>query len=165
MNEKRDGSNHASGPQADERHPDGIGTGSGTRMKSGQAPARRHEGGGSETPNGGAAAGEAPAAGGEPDVRAQIIEKLHTVFDPEIPVDIYELGLIYEIDVKPSGDVHITMTLTSPACPSAQELPMAVRGAASVVPAVKDVEVDVVFDPPWSPEKMSEDARLALGMM
>ena len=151
MNEKRDETTATTGPQGQARHE--------------STEARRQEEAESAAPKSDAASGDGGAAAGEPDVRAQIIEKLHTVFDPEIPVDIYELGLIYEIDVKPSGDVHITMTLTSPACPSAQELPAAVRGAASVVPAVKDVEVDVVFDPPWSPEKMSEEARVALGMM
>ena len=103
---------------------------------------------------------------GEPaGVEQKIIESIQTVFDPEIPVNIYELGLIYEVDVQPSGDVQIKMTLTSPACPSAQELPLEVRRAASLVEGVKDVEVDVVFDPPWSPDKMSDAAKVQLGMM
>jgi len=98
-------------------------------------------------------------------VKAAVIEKIQTVFDPEIPVNIHELGLIYDVDVEPTGNVHINMTLTSPACPSAQELPVMVRGAVGHAPGVKEVEVDVVFDPPWTPEKMSEAARLQLGMM
>ena len=98
-------------------------------------------------------------------LKEAIIEKIQTVFDPEIPVNIHELGLIYDVDVTPTGNVHINMTLTSPACPSAQELPVMVRGAVGMAPGVKEVEVDVVFDPPWTPEKMSEAARLQLGMM
>ena len=98
-------------------------------------------------------------------LHAAVIERIQTVFDPEIPVNIHELGLIYDVDVEPTGNVHINMTLTSPSCPSAQELPMMVRGAAGMAPGVAEVEVDVVFDPPWTPEKMSEAARLQLGMM
>lgn len=98
-------------------------------------------------------------------VREAVIERIQTVFDPEIPVNIHELGLIYDVDVQPTGNVHINMTLTSPACPSAQELPVMVRGAVGLAAGVKEVEVDVVFDPPWGPEKMSEAARLQLGMM
>jgi FeS assembly SUF system protein len=99
------------------------------------------------------------------DLSEQIIDKLRTVHDPEIPVDIYELGLIYDVDIQSSGNVQIRMTLTSPACPAAQILPDQVRAAASSVQGVNDVEVNVVFDPPWSPDKMSEEARLLLGMM
>jgi len=113
------------------------------------------------------AAGQSPQApNGEPvGIEQQIIESIQTVFDPEIPVNIYELGLIYDVDVQPSGNVQIKMTLTSPACPSAQEIPLEVRRAAGRVNGVKDVEVDVVFDPPWSPDKMSDAAKVQLGMM
>lgn len=95
----------------------------------------------------------------------RIVAALKTVYDPEIPVSIYELGLIYGIDIQPSGDVRITMTLTSPACPMAQELPGQVRSAIGVIPQVKDVDVEVVFDPPWNQEKMSDAAKLQLGLL
>ena len=98
-------------------------------------------------------------------IEQKIIESIQTVFDPEIPVNIYALGLIYDVDVQPSGNVQIKMTLTSPACPSAQELPLEVRRAAGRVDGVKDVEVDVVFDPPWTPDNMSDEAKVQLGMM
>ena len=98
-------------------------------------------------------------------LKDRIIDAVQKVYDPEIPVNIYELGLIYEIQILPGSDVHIKMTLTSPACPSAQELPLQVQQAAALVQDVRQVEVDVVFDPPWSPEKMSEEARVQLGMM
>jgi len=90
---------------------------------------------------------------------------LYTCFDPEIPVNIYDLGLIYGIKVDPSGAVEIQMTLTSPNCPSAQELPMEVEAKVRAIPGVTAVKVDVVFDPPWDPSKMSEAARLELGFM
>ncbi len=94
-----------------------------------------------------------------------VVNAIQQVYDPEIPVNIYELGLIYRVDIDGENNVHVIMTLTSPACPSAQELPLQVRGGVAVVPGVKDVEVDVTFDPPWGPDKMSEVARVTLGMM
>jgi FeS assembly SUF system protein len=94
----------------------------------------------------------------------KIVEMLKTVFDPEIPVDIYELGLIYAVEIADDGDVKVEMTLTTPSCPSAQELPGQVEEAVRAVPGVKDVQVEVVWDPPWDPSRMSEDARLALNM-
>lgn len=94
----------------------------------------------------------------------ELIKQLKTVFDPEIPVDIYELGLIYKIDVSDSRDVNIDMTLTAPACPVAGEMPGWVKEAVSRVPGVGAVEVNMVFDPPWTPERMSEEARLELNM-
>jgi FeS assembly SUF system protein len=97
-------------------------------------------------------------------VREKIVEAIRTVHDPEIPVNIYELGLIYNIDVQPSGDVNIRMTLTSPACPAAQELPVQVKTVTGRIAEVRDVEVNVVFDPPWKPAMMTEDARLLLGI-
>lgn len=93
-----------------------------------------------------------------------IISMLKTVFDPEIPVDIYELGLIYAVEIGDDGKVKVEMTLTTPSCPSAQELPGQVEEAVRAVPGVADVEVEVVWDPPWDPSRMSEDARLALNM-
>lgn len=98
-------------------------------------------------------------------IEAEIIEALRTCFDPEIPVNIYELGLIYEVKVDPSGAVGIRMTLTSPNCPAAQSLPAEVEAKAKAVSGVTDVKVDVVWDPPWEPSRMSEAAKLELGMM
>lgn len=93
-----------------------------------------------------------------------VISAIGTVYDPEIPVNIYELGLIYAIDIHDDGRVKVEMTLTAPGCPSAQELPEQVRNAVLTVPGVNDVEVDTVWDPPWDPSRMSEDARLSLNM-
>lgn len=93
-----------------------------------------------------------------------LIAACASVFDPEIPVNIYELGLIYAIDIDDAGAVKVEMTLTAPACPSAQELPEQVRDAILTVPGVTACDVDVVWDPPWDQSRMSEDARLALNM-
>lgn len=93
-----------------------------------------------------------------------IINVLKTVFDPEIPVDIYELGLIYAVEIADDGNIKVEMTLTTPSCPSAQELPAQVEESIRLVPGVADVQVEVVWDPPWDPSRMSEDARLALNM-
>ncbi len=100
-----------------------------------------------------------PVAGEE-----AVIEALRTVHDPEIPVNIYELGLIYDLEIASDGNVRIDMTLTAPACPVAGILPGQVAQAAAGVDGVGEVEVTLVLDPPWGPEKMSEDARMALGM-
>ena len=101
----------------------------------------------------------APAAEEEP-----IIAALHTVYDPEIPVDIYELGLIYTIDRKDGGNVDIEMSLTAPGCPVAGEMPGMVAQAVAGVEGVGQVDVTIVWEPAWTPERMSEDAKLALGM-
>jgi FeS assembly SUF system protein len=93
-----------------------------------------------------------------------VIDALKTVFDPEIPVDIYELGLVYAIEIGDDGAVKVEMTLTTPSCPSAQELPGAAEEAVRQVPGVTNVTVEVVWDPPWDQSRMSEDARLALNM-
>jgi FeS assembly SUF system protein len=93
-----------------------------------------------------------------------IIAACASVYDPEIPVNIYELGLIYAIEIEEDGIVRVEMTLTAPACPSAQELPDQVREAVMVVPGVKDCVVDTVWDPPWDPSRMSDEARLQLNM-
>jgi FeS assembly SUF system protein len=93
-----------------------------------------------------------------------VIAAISTVYDPEIPVDIYQLGLIYAIEIEDDGRVRIEMTLTTPACPSAQELPSQVEEAVRGVEGVTDVLVEVVWDPPWDQSRMSEDARLALNM-
>lgn len=93
-----------------------------------------------------------------------LIAAIGTVYDPEIPVNIYELGLIYAIEIFDDGMVKVEMTLTAPGCPSAQELPEQVRNAVLTVPGVSDAEVETVWDPPWDPSRMSEEARLALNM-
>ena len=98
-------------------------------------------------------------------IRERVIEELHTVYDPEIPVDIYELGLVYEVKVDDAGKVGIRMTLTSPMCPAAEQLPPEVESKARGVPGVTDVALELVWDPPWSPERMSEAAKLELGML
>ncbi len=109
--------------------------------------------------------------GGEMDpenvekLREAVVEALHSVYDPEIPVDIYELGLIYRLEVAQSGLVSIEMTLTSPACPVAGSLPGEVESRVRAVSGVKDVQVELVWDPPWSMEKMSDAAKLELGFM
>jgi FeS assembly SUF system protein len=112
-----------------------------------------------------------PAGAWSPDGSAEphpnedaVIAACATVYDPEIPVNIYELGLVYAIDIEDDARVHVEMTLTAPACPSAQELPEQVREAIMAVPGVKGCDVEVVWDPPWDPSRMSEDARLALNM-
>jgi FeS assembly SUF system protein len=98
------------------------------------------------------------------ELEPQIVAALSTVFDPEIPVNIYELGLIYEAIVDGSGAVGIRMTLTAPACQAAQVLPDQVRRVVALIPGVRSVAVDVVWDPPWTRDRMSDAARLQLGM-
>jgi len=94
----------------------------------------------------------------------QLIEKLKTVYDPEIPVDIYELGLIYKVDVSDDKDVAIEMTLTAPGCPVAGEMPGWVKDAVLEIPDLKSCTVDLVFDPPWDSSRMSDEAKLQLNM-
>jgi FeS assembly SUF system protein len=93
-----------------------------------------------------------------------VLDALKSVYDPEIPVDIYELGLIYAVEIEDDGAVKIDMTLTAPSCPSAQELPVQVEQAVKAVPNVTSVKVEVVWDPPWDQSRMSEDAKLALNV-
>lgn len=93
-----------------------------------------------------------------------VIGAIATVYDPEIPVNIYELGLIYAVEISDRGDVKVEMTLTAPGCPSAQELPVMVRDAIAQIDGVGDVNVETVWDPPWEPSRMSEDAKLSLNM-
>lgn len=94
-----------------------------------------------------------------------LVTAFKTVFDPEIPVDIYELGLIYKVDLNDEGHVDIEMTLTAPGCPVAGEMPGWVEDAARKVNGVKSVRVDLVFDPPWTPARMSDEAKLELNML
>ncbi len=98
-------------------------------------------------------------------VREAIIKALRSVYDPEIPVNLYDLGLIYRIDIAPNGEVDIDMTLTAPACPVAGMMPVMVRNAVKAVEGVGEVRVELVWDPPWSPEQMSDEAKLQLGML
>ena len=99
------------------------------------------------------------------ELREPIIAALRTVHDPEIPVNIYDLGLIYGIDIQDNGDVHIDMTLTAPACPVAGMMPVMVKDAVASVEGVGEIQVDLVWDPPWSPATMSDEAKLQLGML
>lgn len=99
------------------------------------------------------------------DLEAHIIEVLRTVYDPEIPVNIYEMGLIYNIRTTADGVVYVGMTLTSPACPVAGSLPIEVEQKIRAVPGVTSAQVEIVWEPPWTPEKMSEAAKLQLGFM
>ncbi len=95
----------------------------------------------------------------------QIVEACRTVFDPEIPVNIYDLGLVYTIEIGPENEVDVTMTLTAPGCPVAGEMPGWVAGAVEPLPGVKQVDVHMTFDPPWGMDMMSDEAKLELGFM
>jgi FeS assembly SUF system protein len=109
-----------------------------------------------------------PVQGGASDEMArltdEIVTALKTVYDPEIPADVYELGLIYRIDIADDRSVNVDMTLTTPNCPSAQELPTMVENAVASVPGVGPVAVKVVWEPPWEPSRMSDEARVVLNM-
>ena len=94
---------------------------------------------------------------------ADIVAALKTVYDPEIPADIYELGLIYRVDIEDDRTVKVDMTLTAPGCPVAGEMPAWVQNAVASVEGIMDVEVNMVFDPPWTPDRMSEEAQIAVG--
>lgn len=99
------------------------------------------------------------------ELKGQIIEALKAVYDPEIPVNIYDLGLIYQLDVDDNGIVHIQMTLTAPGCPVAQTFPATVEDAVKCVPGVTDACVELVWDPPWTKDRMTEVAKLQTGML
>jgi FeS assembly SUF system protein len=100
-----------------------------------------------------------------PNLRDQVLAAIKTVYDPEIPVDVYELGLIYEINVWPINNVHILMTLTSPSCPSAESIPVDIENKIKEIEGINEVKVEITFDPPYSQDMMSEAARLELGFM
>jgi FeS assembly SUF system protein len=106
-----------------------------------------------------------PAGGPGSDLQASVVEALKSIYDPEIPVDIYELGLIYDVAISEDGDATITMTLTTPHCPVAESLPNEVELRVLSVPGIRDAVVNLVWDPPWDPSKMSDEARLELGML
>ena len=99
------------------------------------------------------------------ELNDKIIRAIKTVYDPEIPVDVYELGLIYEIDIKDNKDVHVLMTLTSPSCPAAESIPSDVKNRIEMIKEINDVDVDITFDPPYTSDLMSEEAKLELGFM
>lgn len=130
-------------------------------------------GGAEEAPSrDGAAAPDATGAdetanlrSGPPTLEDQVVEALKSIYDPEIPVNIYELGLIYSVDVAAGGDTKITMTLTSPACPVAGSLPGEVESRVMDVEGVTSCDVEIVWDPQWNPSMMSEAARLELGLL
>jgi FeS assembly SUF system protein len=107
--------------------------------------------------------GEAPMPE-QPVGENAVLDAIGTVYDPEIPVNIYELGLIYAVEISDDGNVKVEMTLTAPGCPSAQELPEQVRNAVLTVPGVTECQVETVWDPPWDPSRMTEEARLQLNM-
>jgi FeS assembly SUF system protein len=100
-----------------------------------------------------------------PSLEKQVQDTIRTIYDPEIPVNIFELGLVYEIDINQDKKVRISMTLTSPHCPAAESLPGEVEYKVKQIPGVSDVEVEIVWDPPWTPDMMSEAAKLQLGFM
>ena len=98
------------------------------------------------------------------EIETRAIEALHEIYDPEIPVDIYDLGLIYELEVMENGNARVKMTLTSPACPVAESLPMQVHEKLIGVDGINEVDLQLVWDPPWSKERMTDEARLTLNM-
>ena len=100
-----------------------------------------------------------------PDLRDKVLQAIKTVYDPEIPVDVFELGLIYEINVYPINNVYVQMTLTSPSCPSAEVIPGEVEQKIKAIEGVNDVKVEITFDPPYSQDMMSEAAKLELGFL
>jgi FeS assembly SUF system protein len=125
----------------------------------------RQSAGGGSHPAPPAADRPAPAAAADPErLREAVIDVLRTVYDPEIPVNIYEIGLVYQLDVSPRGEVKVQMTLTSPMCPVAESLPPEVEAKIAAVHGVTDVQLDLVWDPPWNPTMMSEEARLLLNI-
>jgi len=109
------------------------------------------------------AEGSVGGAGGE--LQQAVVDALKEIYDPEIPVNIYDLGLIYGVEVDDEADVTVTMTLTTPHCPVAETMPGEVELRAASVPGIRDAEVNLVWDPPWGPDKMSDEARLELGML
>lgn len=99
------------------------------------------------------------------ELNDKVLRAIKTVYDPEIPVDVYELGLIYEINIKKNKDVHVLMTLTSPSCPAAESIPSDVKSRIEMIKEINDVDVEITFDPPYTSDLMSEEAKLELGFM
>lgn len=110
-------------------------------------------------------AATAPESGDTGALKQAVIEMLETVTDPEIPVNIYELGLIYEVEINADGDARVVMTLTTPNCPVAESMPGEVEDRVGSVPGIRSVSVELVWDPPWTPDRMSEAAKLELGFI
>ena len=110
-------------------------------------------------------AATAPEDGDTGALKQAVIEMLATVTDPEIPVNIYELGLIYEVEINADGDARVVMTLTTPNCPVAESMPGEVEDRVGSVPGIRSVSVELVWDPPWTPDRMSEAAKLELGFI
>ncbi len=108
---------------------------------------------------------EAPTEAEIERITEDVINQLKSVYDPEIPTDIYELGLIYKVELEDDRSLNVTMTLTAPGCPVAGEMPVWVQEACEVVAGVRRVEVSMTFDPPWTPDRMSDEARLELNML
>jgi FeS assembly SUF system protein len=106
-----------------------------------------------------------PGSTSTPDLRDKVISAIKTVYDPEIPVDVFELGLIYEVSVYPVNNIYIQMTLTSPSCPSAEVIPGEIEERVKSVEGVNDVKIELTFDPPYSQDMMSEAAKLELGFL
>jgi len=101
----------------------------------------------------------------ETALQDQVVEAIKSVYDPEIPVDVYDLGLIYEVNLYPVNNVYILMTLTSPACPAAESIPSEIEQKIRAIEGINDVQVEITFDPPYSPDMMSEAAKLELGFL
>ena len=101
----------------------------------------------------------------ETALQDQVVEAIKSVYDPEIPVDVYELGLIYEVNVYPVNNVYVLMTLTSPSCPAAESIPSEIEQKIRAIEGINDVQVEITFDPPYSPDMMSEAAKLELGFL
>jgi FeS assembly SUF system protein len=108
---------------------------------------------------------EATKQSSDPHLREKVVQAIKTVYDPEIPVDIYELGLIYEINIFPINNIYILMTLTSPACPAAESIPSEVDSKLRAIPGVNEVTVELTFDPPYTQDMMSEAAKYELGFL
>lgn len=107
---------------------------------------------------------EAEKMGDSPELQKQVIEALRTVYDPEIPLNLYDLGLIYDIDIDDMNNVRIRMTLTTPHCPVAETMPEKVAAAVRSIDVINQVDVDLVWDPPWTQDRLSDEARLTLGL-
>lgn len=117
------------------------------------------------TPESASVPASSPDSRGGETVHDRVVQMLTTIFDPEIPINIYEMGLIYDLDITTDGDVVIRMTLTSPTCPVAESLPPEVESKVGSVEGVRTVKVDLTWEPPWTPERMSEAAKLELGYL
>jgi FeS assembly SUF system protein len=108
---------------------------------------------------------EGESAGQNPELKNKILDVIKTCYDPEIPVNIYELGLIYDVQVDEENNAHVKMTLTAPNCPAAQSLPADVKRKIETLDEIKSASVEIVFDPPWNPNKMSDSAKLVLNIL